>query len=82
MVTPPVALAAYTASSIAQSRLLPSSVAAFRCALVGFVLPFLFVYRPELLMLDISGETASLGATALALAVAVCGIVPLAVTTW
>lgn len=79
MVTPPVALAAYTASSIAESRLLPSSMAAFRYALVGFVLPFLFVYRPQLLMLDIEGETASIGAMALALAVAVAGIVPLAV---
>jgi TRAP transporter 4TM/12TM fusion protein len=78
MVTPPVALAAYTAGSIAGSRLIPTSFAALRFALVGFALPFLFVYRPALLMLSPAGTTASLAAVALAVGVAVAGIVPLA----
>ena len=39
MVTPPVALAAYAASSIAGTRIMPTGVAAFRFALVGFTLP-------------------------------------------
>jgi len=78
MVTPPVALAAFTAASIAEARIMASSFAAFRFALVGFALPFLFVYRPELLMLDVDGSTAGAGAVALALAVAIGGIVPLA----
>ncbi|MCB1036331.1 MAG: TRAP transporter fused permease subunit, partial [Acidobacteria bacterium] len=52
MVTPPVALAAYTAASIAGSNIWKTSVAAFSFALVGFTLPFMFVYRPELLLLD------------------------------
>ena len=58
MVTPPVALAAYAASSIAGTRIMPTGVAAFRFALVGFTLPYMFVYRPELLMLTVTGEPA------------------------
>ena len=58
MVTPPVALAAYAASSIAGTRIMPTAVAAFRFALVGFTLPYMFIYRPELLMLTASGEPA------------------------
>jgi TRAP transporter 4TM/12TM fusion protein len=59
MVTPPVALAAYAAASIAGTNIMQTSFAAFRFALVGFILPFMFVYRPELLMLTVTGETAS-----------------------
>jgi TRAP transporter 4TM/12TM fusion protein len=79
MVTPPVALAAYAASSIAGSDFFKSSVAALRFALVGFTLPYMFVFRPELLMLDRSGEGPSgVGLTTLAVVMAVAGIVPLA----
>jgi len=60
MVTPPVALAGYAAASIAGTNIMETSIAAFRFALVGFTLPFIFVYRPELLMLTATGETASL----------------------
>ena len=58
MVTPPVALAAYAASSIAGTSIMPTAFAAFRFALVGFTLPYMFIYRPELLMLSPSGEAA------------------------
>ena len=57
MVTPPVALAAYAASSIAGTRIMPTAFASFRFAIVGFTLPYMFVYRPELLMLSGNGET-------------------------
>jgi len=52
MVTPPVALAAYASASIAGSRIMPTAMAAFRFSLVGFTLPFMFVYRPELLLMS------------------------------
>ncbi len=78
MVTPPVALAAYTASSIADSKLMPTSFAALRFALVGFVLPFLFVFRPELLMLESGGGTAAATGILAALALALAGVLPLA----
>jgi TRAP transporter 4TM/12TM fusion protein len=58
MVTPPVALAGYAAASIAGTNIMQTSLAAFRFALVGFTLPFMFVYRPELLMLTPAGDPA------------------------
>jgi TRAP transporter 4TM/12TM fusion protein len=78
MVTPPVALAAYAASSIAGSDFWRTSLAAFRFALVGFALPYLFVFRPELLMLAADGGPATPLAIAAVTALAVAGIVPLA----
>ncbi|MBG87376.1 MAG: hypothetical protein CMO80_10805 [Verrucomicrobiales bacterium] len=75
MVTPPVALAAYATSSIAGSKIMQTGFAAFRFALVGFTLPFMFVYRPALLMLAPEGGTLSIVHAVLA---AVCGIVCLA----
>lgn len=56
MVTPPVALAAYTAASIAGAPIMRTSWTAFRVALVGFTLPYIFVFRPELLLLDPAAE--------------------------
>jgi len=78
MVTPPVALAGYAAGSIAGAGIMQTSLAAFRFALVGFTLPYMFVLRPELLMLNSAGETAGWAAIALAFLVAVAGTVPFA----
>jgi len=78
MVTPPVALAAYTAASIANGSIMGTGMAAFRFALVGFTLPYMFVYRPALLMLTPSGAPAGAGAVAVAVALAVLGIAALA----
>ncbi len=78
MVTPPVALAAYTAASISGSGIMQTGFAAFRFALVGFTLPYMFVYRPELLMLSASGGSASAGGVAVATSLAILGIVPFA----
>ena len=52
MVTPPVALAAYTAAAIAKASIMQTGVTAFRFALVGFALPYAFVLHPELLLLS------------------------------
>jgi TRAP transporter 4TM/12TM fusion protein len=78
MVTPPVALAAYTAASIANTGVIPASWAAFRFSLVGFTLPYMFVFRPELLLLAPAGESLSLFKVCWALLAAVLGIVALA----
>lgn len=74
MVTPPVALAAYAASSIANTRIMPTAFAAFRFALVGFTLPYMFIYRPELLMLTTSGEAAGWLEMLLPVAIATLGV--------
>jgi TRAP-type uncharacterized transport system fused permease subunit len=52
MVTPPVALAGYAAASIAGTPVMKTGIEAFKVALVGFTLPFMFVNRPQLLLLD------------------------------
>ena len=59
MVTPPVALAAYTAAAIAGTDIMKTSITAFRFSLVGFTLPYMFVFRPQLLMLGPDGRTAA-----------------------
>jgi TRAP-type uncharacterized transport system fused permease subunit len=56
MVTPPVALAAYASASIAEAKIMPTAFASFRFALVGFTLPYMFVYRPALLFLNADGR--------------------------
>ena len=78
MVTPPVALAAYTASSIAGSGVMKSGLAAFRFAMIGFVLPYCFVLNPELLLLAEGGGAPTLSAVFAAVACTLLGIVPLA----
>lgn len=78
MVTPPVALAAYTAAAIAEAGIMESGLAAFRFALVGFALPYAFVLKPELLLLSSDGSSAGPFAVAMNLAVTLCGILPLA----
>lgn len=78
MVTPPVALAAYAAASIAGTRIMQTGGAAFRFALVGFTLPYMFVFRPELLMLSPTAERAELLHILAALGVAILGVVSFA----
>jgi TRAP transporter 4TM/12TM fusion protein len=78
MVTPPVALAAYASASIAGAGIMQTGLAAFRFALVGFTLPFMFVYRPELLLLAPAGGDLVIIKVVLAVLAAVIGIVALA----
>ncbi len=49
MLTPPVAIASYTAAGLADAPLWGTSTAALRLALPAFVLPFLFVVNPALI---------------------------------
>jgi TRAP-type uncharacterized transport system fused permease subunit len=74
MVTPPVALAGYAAGSIAGASILKTSTHAFRFALVGFTLPYIFVFRPELLLLGSDGGSPEIGAVVWAVVVAVAGV--------
>lgn len=48
-ITPPVAVAAYAASSIAEDNPIKIAGYAVKFALAAFVVPFIFVYGPELL---------------------------------
>jgi TRAP transporter 4TM/12TM fusion protein len=51
-ITPPVALSAYAAAGIAGADPMKTGWEAFRLGLIGFILPFLAVYKPAMLLLD------------------------------
>ncbi|MDH3702468.1 MAG: TRAP transporter fused permease subunit, partial [Alphaproteobacteria bacterium] len=51
-ITPPVALAAYGASGLSGADAFRTSLTACRLAVTAFVVPYLFVYHPELLLLE------------------------------
>ena len=79
MVTPPVALAGYAAATIAGTPVMKTSWEAFKVALVGFTLPYIFVYRPQLLLLDPdTGNLASAASVVEPLLAAVLGVVAFA----
>ncbi len=48
-ITPPMALAVYAASGIAQSNPMKTGWTAVRIGIIAFILPFFFVYNPSLL---------------------------------
>jgi TRAP transporter 4TM/12TM fusion protein len=50
-ITPPVALAVYAAAGLAKANLWEAGWAAVRVGAAGFIVPFMFIYEPALLML-------------------------------
>jgi TRAP transporter 4TM/12TM fusion protein len=50
-ITPPVALAVYAASGLAKSDIWTTGWAAVKIGAAGFIVPFMFVYEPALLMI-------------------------------
>ncbi len=73
-ITPPIALAAYTAGAIAGADVNKTSITALKVALAGFFIPFMFVYNQELLMegapaqIVLGALTASVGVVVLSAA--------------
>ena len=61
-ITPPVALAVYAANGISRAQLWDSSLAALRLGATGFIIPFMFVFGPSLLMV---GAPATIAMTAI-----------------
>lgn len=55
-ITPPVAIAAFAAAGIAQASPVRVGLQACLLALPGFIIPFLFVYSPVLLLQGAAGE--------------------------
>lgn len=74
-ITPPVALAAYAAAAIAGSKPLETSIQAFLFGLAKVIVPFMFVYGPELLLM---GDTMAI---AIAVATSFLGIYALGMAT-
>ena len=71
-ITPPVALAVYAAAGLAKANLWQSGWTAMRVGAAGFIVPFMFVFEPSLLMIGPRQEilhsfvTASIGTICLA----------------
>jgi TRAP transporter 4TM/12TM fusion protein len=68
MITPPVAIACLVACGLAGSGFLKTTAFAMQFGWIKFVLPFLFVYSPELLL---DGEPLEIAATIVAIATAI-----------
>ncbi len=70
--TPPVALAAYAGAGIAGSNPFWTGFTAVKLAIAGFIVPFVFVYSPALLLQDVTYVEG-----AIAIVTAVLGILAL-----
>ncbi len=66
MITPPVAIAAYAAASLAGADAMRTGFAAMRFGWTAFVMPFLFIAAPSLLMVGTPVQIAWAAATAVA----------------
>lgn len=53
-ITPPVALASYTAAGLAESEPLKTGVSGFRLGIVAYIVPFMFAYNTGLLLIGSS----------------------------
>lgn len=53
-ITPPVALAAYAASGISGSNPLKTGIVASKLAIAAFIVPYIFIFAPVLLMINAS----------------------------
>ncbi len=82
MVTPPVALAAYTTAGIANTPIIPAALTAFRYALAGFALPYFFVFRPELLLILDGGRGVPGAIVAVLLGSAVVLLLSVGIAGW
>ena len=71
-ITPPVALAVYAANSLSGGGLWETGIAAVKLGATGYIIPFMFVFGPSLLMIGswdrilLATVTAVIGVTALA----------------
>ena len=50
-ITPPVAMAVYAANGISRGKLMETSWAAVKLGLTGYIIPFMFVFAPSLLLM-------------------------------
>ena len=76
-ITPPVCVASYTAAGIADADAMKTGLKGFSFATVGFLIPFVFVYNPSILMegtlIEILIGTAQLALGTYFLAIMVAG---------
>jgi TRAP-type uncharacterized transport system fused permease subunit len=73
LVTPPVALAAYAAAVIAKADFWQTGWESSRLGIVGYIVPFVFVYQPALLLHGSTGEVILAATTAVIGTIALAG---------
>ncbi|WP_349829534.1 TRAP transporter permease [Brevibacterium litoralis] len=72
-ITPPVALASFAAAGVSGGSPMTTGFLSLRLAIAGFIVPFIFVYDPALLMQDVT-----VGSALLVVLTALIGIAALA----
>ncbi|MBP5200779.1 MAG: TRAP transporter permease [Schwartzia sp.] len=50
--TPPVALASFAAAGLSGGNPMKTGIASVKLAIAGFIVPFMFVYAPQLMLID------------------------------
>ena len=84
--TPPDAVTAFAAANIAGSEMMATGIEAFRLGIAGFLVPFAFVFHPELLLrgtwASILTMSAFAAVSAVALAAAVVGCAAGRLASW
>ncbi len=82
-ITPPVAIAAFAASTISKAEPLATGFAALRAGIVVFTIPFVFAFYPELLLIEQAQLTQSFnGSTEKTYLPGYDGTVPLGPLVW
>ena len=72
VITPPVCMAAFAGASIAEANAMRTGLLSSKLGIVAFIIPFMFVYEPALLL------SGSLPETTLACVSAIIGVIALA----
>lgn len=72
-ITPPVCLAAYAGAGLANANPMSAGVAALKIAMAGFLIPFVFILEPALLLDDVE-----VGSLVVTLATLLLGMIALA----
>ncbi|MEE8109435.1 MAG: TRAP transporter fused permease subunit [bacterium] len=73
-ITPPTAPTSYAAAAIARSAIMPTAIEAMKFALPAFILPFMFVIDPSLLLIGSGGNVA------FGVVLAIAGIISIAMS--
>lgn len=66
MITPPIAIGAFAAATVARADPIPTSFAALRFGWSAFIVPLLFIFSPSLILMGAPGMIALTAITAIA----------------
>src|SRR5690625_1620950 len=55
-ITPPAALAAFAATGISGGEPIRTGVNASKLAIAAFIIPYMFIFEPQLLMIDVTAQ--------------------------